>query len=400
VDTVSALAELAAALADESEFAVDLEAHSFRSFQGFTCLLQLSTRSRDWLVDALALRHELRAHLAPLFADPSITKVMHGADSDVVWLQRDFGIYLAGLFDTQQAARLLALPQLGLAPLLKDIAGFAADKRFQLADWRLRPLSAPMLAYARCDTHYLLFVADVLKARLAAAPAPAPPPAGDCEPPLLRLPGMRAGGALEGLSREETEALLYPPGAPQLGALPAAFSRSAAVCLRLYRKDAFTPGGAAALARAAGRPLGPPALAVLDALLVWQDRAARAADESRAYVLSRPLMLQLAEAAPDCRSAVAAACGREATFALAHAEQIAACIAAAKAAHAAAAPPPAQPQPQPMPMPVHTRFAEAGEAEAAEAAPPAKKAKARRVVVAAAPASGALGGALRLGGEL
>lgn len=27
---------------------------------------------------------------------------MHGADRDVLWLQRDFGIYVANLFDTGQ----------------------------------------------------------------------------------------------------------------------------------------------------------------------------------------------------------------------------------------------------------------------------------------------------------
>jgi len=27
---------------------------------------------------------------------------MHGADRDVVWLQRDFGIYICNLFDTHQ----------------------------------------------------------------------------------------------------------------------------------------------------------------------------------------------------------------------------------------------------------------------------------------------------------
>ena len=27
---------------------------------------------------------------------------MHGADNDVVWLQRDFGIYICNLFDTNE----------------------------------------------------------------------------------------------------------------------------------------------------------------------------------------------------------------------------------------------------------------------------------------------------------
>ena len=37
------------------------------------------------------------------------------------------------------------------------------DKRFQLADWRVRPLSPQMLQYARTDTHYLLHIYDVCK---------------------------------------------------------------------------------------------------------------------------------------------------------------------------------------------------------------------------------------------
>ena len=37
------------------------------------------------------------------------------------------------------------------------------DKRFQLADWRVRPLKTQMLQYARMDTHYLLHIYDVCK---------------------------------------------------------------------------------------------------------------------------------------------------------------------------------------------------------------------------------------------
>lgn len=44
--------------------------------------------------------------------------MLHGSDSDIVWLQRDFGIYVANLFDTGQAARVLGYPSAGLAYLL------------------------------------------------------------------------------------------------------------------------------------------------------------------------------------------------------------------------------------------------------------------------------------------
>ena len=58
-----------------------------RSFQGFTCLIQISSRSHDYVVDALALRPFLGPALRPLLADPSRVKVLHGADRDVEWLQ-------------------------------------------------------------------------------------------------------------------------------------------------------------------------------------------------------------------------------------------------------------------------------------------------------------------------
>ena len=39
-------------------------------------------------------------------------QVFHGCDSDVVWLQRDFSVYLVNVFDTHQAGKLLGLPRL------------------------------------------------------------------------------------------------------------------------------------------------------------------------------------------------------------------------------------------------------------------------------------------------
>jgi len=68
--------------------------------------MQISTRTQDFLVDTLALRPHLHL-LNSSFANPAIVKVLHGADSDVVWLQKDFGVYLVNLFDTGQAARIL-----------------------------------------------------------------------------------------------------------------------------------------------------------------------------------------------------------------------------------------------------------------------------------------------------
>lgn len=70
-----------------TEFAVDLEHHDYRSYLGFTCLIQISTRFEDYVIDALELRHELYI-LNVSFSDPNILKVFHGAEMDIIWLQR------------------------------------------------------------------------------------------------------------------------------------------------------------------------------------------------------------------------------------------------------------------------------------------------------------------------
>jgi len=68
--------------------------------------MQISTREEDWVVDTLALRDDMET-LNVVFADPTIVKVFHGAESDIVWLQQDFNLYVVNLFDTYHATKVL-----------------------------------------------------------------------------------------------------------------------------------------------------------------------------------------------------------------------------------------------------------------------------------------------------
>lgn len=140
VETEAQLEAAAYKLSRASEVAIDLEHHNFRSYLGITCLMQISTRDEDFVVDTLKLRPVLSSKLLPVFSDPKIVKVLHGADMDVLWLQRDCGLYVVNMFDTGQASRLLQMPSFGLAFLLSHYCSVSADKKYQLADWRIRPL--------------------------------------------------------------------------------------------------------------------------------------------------------------------------------------------------------------------------------------------------------------------
>lgn len=56
-------------------------------------------------------------------------QVFHGADMDVVWLQRDLGLYLVGLFDTHQAAILLGSYARSLQGLLEKYCNLQTEKK-------------------------------------------------------------------------------------------------------------------------------------------------------------------------------------------------------------------------------------------------------------------------------
>ncbi|KAK5153780.1 hypothetical protein LTR04_006163 [Oleoguttula sp. CCFEE 6159] len=165
VDTPEALASMLAELKTAKEIAVDLEHHDQRSYIGLVSLMQISTRNHDWVVDTLKPWRRKLECLNEVFANPDILKVLHGAYMDIMWLQRDLGLYVVGLFDTHYAARALGLGG-SLAFLLKKYVDFDAQKQYQTADWRIRPLPAEMFDYARSDTHFLLYVYDNLRNEL------------------------------------------------------------------------------------------------------------------------------------------------------------------------------------------------------------------------------------------
>ena len=172
VEDEEALDEMIKELKTVNEIAIDLEHHDQHSYAGIVCLMQISTRDKDWIVDTLKPWRRRLERLNEVFTDPNIVKVFHGSHSDVIWLQRDLGVYVVGLFDTYHAARALHYPAASLAYLLERFVNFKASKWFQMSDWRTRPLPSKMAHYARADTHFLLFVYDEMRNQLISESTP------------------------------------------------------------------------------------------------------------------------------------------------------------------------------------------------------------------------------------
>ncbi|CAM8877295.1 unnamed protein product [Rhodiola kirilowii] len=259
IQEVKDLKELSAKLCGVDEFAVDLEHNQYRSFQGLTCLMQISTRTEDFIVDTLKLRVHIGPYLREVFKDPAKKKVMHGADRDIVWLQRDFGIYICNLFDTGQASRVLKLERNSLEYLLRHFCGVSANKEYQNADWRLRPLPEEMIRYAREDTHYLLYIYDLLRIELTKLPMD-PEKADD---PLLEV-----------------------------------YKRSYDICMQFYEKELLTENSYLYIYGLLGSKFNAQQLAIVAGLFEWRDIVARAEDESTGYILPNKTLLEIAKEIP------------------------------------------------------------------------------------------------------
>jgi len=155
---------------------VDLENNHRDSYNGFTCLIQLSTydlTSGDvatFVVDVLApeVGDSLSEILgASLFENPNILKLLHGCiTSDLQWMVRDFGIKMVSVFDTQEFhKKFISSKELSLAnfwalycPGLATI-DVSEKKEMQASNWAERPLRQEQLDYAANDTYFLLNIA-------------------------------------------------------------------------------------------------------------------------------------------------------------------------------------------------------------------------------------------------
>ncbi|MEN8782651.1 MAG: HRDC domain-containing protein [Desulfobacterales bacterium] len=164
IETPAALAKLARKFQHAPAVAVDLEADSMYHFQEKVCLIQMATLQSSAVIDPLRLQ-DLES-LRPVFANPAIEKIFHGADYDVRSLFRDFGIEIAHLFDTQIACKFLGLKETSLEAVLQARFGVTLNKKYQRKDWSKRPLPDEMIAYAADDVRYLLPLTKMLVGEL------------------------------------------------------------------------------------------------------------------------------------------------------------------------------------------------------------------------------------------
>lgn len=254
LDSQAEVDRFLASIAATRELALDTEGASFHRFVDRIYLLQLSTREKSAIIDPLPIGSP--AGLGHLLENAHVEKVFHDADYDLRLLHQDYGWKTANIFDTRVAAQLLGLKAFGLAALLERYFGIKLDKKYQRADWSLRPLTPGMLDYAAQDTRYLLDLRDRLKEELHAAGR-----WSWAAEEFARLDGTRWGDESDGL------AWMRIKGARDL-----------------TRRE----------------------LAVFRELVAWRDGVARVLDRATFRVVGNETLLSIAHEAPRTRETLAA----------------------------------------------------------------------------------------------
>lgn len=160
IQTPADLQQICVELSQEAEVGLDVE--TTLGTQAL-CLIQLATRSKTYLIDALEVS-DLSA-LQSVLGSPDTTKLIHHAEFERRVLGR-YGLTLSGVVDTLEVSRALRGRGIEGGHSLRAVCArelnLELDKAPQTSDWATRPLSPEQLSYAALDAEVLLRLKAVL----------------------------------------------------------------------------------------------------------------------------------------------------------------------------------------------------------------------------------------------
>ncbi|MDQ3815640.1 MAG: ribonuclease D, partial [Armatimonadota bacterium] len=151
--------------------AFDTEFMSERRYFARLCLVQVRAETPSGVLEALI--DPFAGGLAPLLeilADAAITKIVHAGGQDLQIFFHGYGCATQNVFDTQIAAAFLGYGhQAGYAEVVRRVLnGPQLSKDQQFTDWSARPLSTEQMEYALKDVRYLPEIYAVLRRELEA----------------------------------------------------------------------------------------------------------------------------------------------------------------------------------------------------------------------------------------
>lgn len=149
--------------------AMDFEEESNLHIYGeHLCLIQLYDRTNYYIIDAWKIQKYSDGIEALRFLlESPIEKIMFGCASDAAIVRKSLKIKLCNVYDTRIIAMSLGLMG-NLTSIIEHCLHIQTDnlgfkKKYQQANWTVRPISEEQLQYAMDDVRYLFDIKSVLQ---------------------------------------------------------------------------------------------------------------------------------------------------------------------------------------------------------------------------------------------
>lgn len=154
-------------VAKEKVLALDTEFLRESTFFPRLCLIQVGTKTQNYLIDPLSLTKEDLSAFSDILVNPKILKLFHASRGDQESFYYYFGVVATPVFDTSTAAAVIGMQEnIGLSRLLKELLKVDLPKGHARVFWDRRPLSRELLEYAARDVQYLPAAYQKLKKKL------------------------------------------------------------------------------------------------------------------------------------------------------------------------------------------------------------------------------------------
>jgi ribonuclease D len=166
VDNLDILKKAAEEWNHSDSLGLDIECeNNLHHYGTYVSIFQISTKTKNWVIDAIRLPNV--TDFLEVLQNEKIQKVLHDTSFDLRIINYQYKCRLKNIFDTQAAAELLGIKDIGLGSLLHHYFNIEKREKFQMADWTKRPISNELLTYAINDSAYLIPLRDIFKRQLS-----------------------------------------------------------------------------------------------------------------------------------------------------------------------------------------------------------------------------------------
>ncbi|CRG94692.1 exosome complex exonuclease RRP6, putative [Plasmodium gallinaceum] len=134
------------------------------SYRGFTSLILIGTKDVDYIIDVFNMFEDIFL-LNEITTDSKILKITYDSKNVILFLQRDFSVYLVNVIDILICSNYLNLKN-SLSNLVYNYFNVSMNNIRSYSNFLTRPLTPDIINILRNTFHYLYYLFDYVKTDL------------------------------------------------------------------------------------------------------------------------------------------------------------------------------------------------------------------------------------------